>query len=112
MERSAMPQPRKKALILCGGLQSGGTTLVSYCFLQRADTDGVLDADNDLLPTLDPNLARPFAWYKTTISSFRLSEIADHYRDAGWNVRTLLVLRDLRSVWASLRREAREKQAS
>ena len=95
----------KQVLILCGGLQSSGTTLVSYCFLQRADTDGVLDADNDLLPAIDPRLARPFAWYKTTISSFRLSEIAQHYRDAGWDVRTLLVLRDLRAVWASLRKK-------
>ncbi len=95
-----MPQPE---LLLCGGLQSSGSTLVSYCFLQRADTNGVLDADNDLLPAIDERLARPFAWYKTTISCFRLSEIAQHYRDAGWRVRTLLILRDLRAVWASLR---------
>jgi hypothetical protein len=103
---SAMALHTEKALVLCGGLQSSGTTLVSYCFLQRGDTDGVLDADNDLLPALDPQLARPFAWYKTTISSFRLSEIAQHYRDAGWDVRTLLVLRDLRAVWASLRKKS------
>jgi hypothetical protein len=101
-----MALPAKKALILCGGLQSSGTTLISYCFLQRGDTDGVLDADNDLLPALEPRLARPFAWYKTTISCFRLSEIAQHYRDAGWEVRTLLVLRDLRAVWASLRKKS------
>jgi hypothetical protein len=92
-----------KALILCAGLQSSGTTLISYCFLQRADTNGVLDADNDLLPTIDSNLAQPYAWYKTTVSCFRQSEIAQYFRDAGWEVRTLLVLRDLRSVWASLR---------
>jgi Sulfotransferase family len=95
----------EKTLLLCGGLQSGGTTLVSYCFLQRRDTNGVLDADNDLLPAIDPRLARPFAWYKTTISSFRLSEIARHYCDTGWEVRPLLVLRDLRAVWASLRKK-------
>jgi hypothetical protein len=98
-----MAPPRDNALILCAGLQSSGTTLVSYCFLQRADMDGVLDADNDLLPAIDRSLARPFAWYKTTICCFRLSEIAQHYRDSGWDVRTLLVVRDLRSVWASLR---------
>jgi hypothetical protein len=96
----------EKTLLLCGGLQSSGTTLISYCFLQRGDTDGVLDADNDLLPALDPQLARPVAWYKTTISSFRLSEIAQYYRDAGWDVRTLLVLRDLRAIWASLRKKS------
>jgi hypothetical protein len=56
-----------------------------------------------LLPALDVGLARPFAWYKTTIGCFRLSEIAQHYRDDGWDVRTLLVVRDLRAVWASLR---------
>lgn len=100
-----MDQEVEKTLILCGGMQSGGTTLVSYCFLQRGDTDGVLDADNDLLPALDARLARPYAWYKTTISSFRLSEIAQHYRDAGWSVRPLLVVRDLRWVWASLRKK-------
>ena len=93
-----MALPAEKVLVLCDGLQSSGTTLVSYCFLQRGDTDGVLDAENDLLPALDSRLARPFAWYKTTISCFRLSEVADHYRDAGWDVRTLLVLRDPRAV--------------
>jgi hypothetical protein len=94
-----------KTLVVCAGLQSGGTTLVSYCFLQRGDTDGVLDADNDLLPALDPGLARPIAWYKTTISCFRLGEIVQHYCDAGWHARPLLVLRDLRAVWASLTRK-------
>lgn len=97
---AAVPQP---VLIVCGGLQSSGSTLVSYCFLQRGDMNGVLDADNDLLPAIDASLAGPIAWYKTTISCFRLSEIAQHYSDAGWQVRTLLVLRDLRAVWASLR---------
>jgi hypothetical protein len=98
--------PAGKTLILCAGLQSSGTTLISYCFLQRSDTDGVLDAEFDLLPAIDSRLARPYAWYKTTISCFRLSEIARHYRDAGWNVRSLLVMRDLRAVWASLRKKA------
>ena len=41
-----MAEPRK-TLYLCGGLQSSGTTLVSWCFLQRADMNGALDADND-----------------------------------------------------------------
>ena len=79
------PAP-KKTLILCAGLQSSGSTLVSYCFLQRNDMNGVLDAENDLLPALDPQLARPIAWYKTTIGCFRLTEMARHYRDAGWHV--------------------------
>src|SRR3954447_17527268 len=98
--------PAGKTLILCAGLQSSGTTLISYCFLQRSDTDGVLDAEFDLLPALDSRLARPYAWYKTTISCFRLSEIVCHYRDFGWDVRPLLVMRDLRAVWTSLRKKA------
>ena len=42
------------------------------------------------------------AWYKITTSCFHLSELADHYRDQGWEVHPLLVIRDLRKVWASL----------
>ena len=97
--------PSEKMLVVCAGLQSSGSTLISYCFLQRADMDGVLDAEFDLLPALDPRLARPYAWYKSTICCFRLSEIARHYHDAGWDVRSLLVVRDLRAVWASLRKK-------
>ena len=43
------------------GLQSGGTTLISWCFLQRADTDGILDANNDVFADLPPSLPSPFA---------------------------------------------------
>ena len=92
-------------LYLCGGLQSSGSTLVSWCFLQRTDMDGILDADNDLLPRLDAAIGRPHLWYKTTICCFRLAELVDHYRDEGWAVRPLLVVRDLRHVWSSLRRK-------
>jgi hypothetical protein len=91
-----------KTLFLCGGTQSSGSTLVSWCFLQRADMNGVLDADNDLLPSIDPRIGTPLAWYKTTISAFRLSELVAHYEDLGWEVRPLLVVRDLRYVWSSL----------
>jgi hypothetical protein len=64
--------------------------------------DGVLDADNDLLPEIDPGLGMPWSWYKTTICCFRLSELVRHYQDEGWEVRPLLVVRDLRDIWASL----------
>jgi len=75
---------------------------VSWCFLQRGDMDGILDSENDLLPPVDRNLGRPHTWYKTVISCFRLTEMAEHYRDEGWDVRPLLVTRDLRDVWASM----------
>ena len=91
-----------RRLYLCGGLQGSGSTLVSWCFLQRSDMDGVLDADNDLLPFLDPRLGNPYAWYKTNVGSFRLSELVRHYGDLGWDVYPLLVVRDLRDLWASL----------
>lgn len=89
-------------LHLCGGLQSSGSTLVSWCFLQRADMNGVLDADNDMLPCFDPRGRADLLWSKTTISGFRLSEIIEHCQDFGWRVRPLLIVRDVRKVWASL----------
>src|SRR3954462_2903364 len=98
--------PAGQTLILCAGLQSSGTTLISYCFLRRCDTDGVLDAEFDLLPALDSRLARSYAWYKTTISCFRWSEIVCSSRDAVWDYQPQLVVRDLRAVWASLRKKA------
>ena len=48
MDRSS---PR---LFLCAGLQCSGSTLVSWCFLQRRDMDGVLDGEYDLLPRIAP----------------------------------------------------------
>jgi hypothetical protein len=93
-----------RPLYLCTGLQSSGSTLVSWCFLQRSDTDGILDADNDLLPEM-PLLRAPRAWYKTTLCCFRSAELAAHFGDAGWQVRPLLICRDVRAVWASLSRK-------
>ncbi len=37
-----------RRVILCGGLQSSGSSLISWCFLQRRDTDGVFDANGDM----------------------------------------------------------------
>jgi hypothetical protein len=74
---------------------------VAWCFLQRADMDGVLDARNDLLPEL-PSIAVPNLYCKITISSFRLTEMVEHYQDEGWDVRPMLVVRDVRSVFNSL----------
>ena len=91
----------QKVLYLCGAPQSSGSSLVSWCFLQRSDTDGILDSRNDLLPTIPP-LRAPNAWCKLTISSFRLLDAAKHYEDEGWTVRPLLVVRDPRAVFNSL----------
>ena len=89
-------------LFLCAGLQCSGSTLISWCFLQRHDMDGVLDGEYDLLPRLSPNLGKPLTWCKTTISSFRLTELKSHYEDEGWSVSPLLIVRDIRDTWASL----------
>src|SRR5688572_28107305 len=88
-------------LYLCGAPQSSGSSLVSWCFLQRADTDGVLDARNDLLPDVSA-VATANAWCKFTVSAFRTLDVACHLADAGWVVRPLLVVRDLRLVFDSL----------
>jgi hypothetical protein len=89
-------------LCVCGGLQGSGATLVSWCFLQRADMNGVLDGDNDLLPWITHPSDGGTVWYKTTVSCFRLSELVEHFEDYGWEVRPLLVVRDVRRAWASL----------
>jgi hypothetical protein len=75
----------------CLGAFSSGRTWTAY-----------LDADNDLLPFLDPRLGTPHAWYKTNVGSFRMSELVRHYGDLGWDVYPLLVVRDLRDLWARL----------
>lgn len=91
-----------RPLYLCAGLQSSGSTLVSWCFLQRADMDGVLDARGDILPEIPNWIGAPRVWAKFTVSSFRLSEMIAHYADDGWKVRPLLVVRDVRNVFDSL----------
>jgi hypothetical protein len=89
-------------LFVCAGLQGSGSTFVSWCFLQRADLDGVLDGQCDLLPEL-PRERRPtWFWYKSTISAFRLRDMVCYFADEGWHVRPLLVARDVRSVFHSL----------
>ena len=97
-------------LYLCCGLQSSGTTLVSWCFLQRADMNGVLDAQYYLLPEtfhmlpqLD-SISNPlFNWYKATIACFRLTEYVGYFSDFGRVVVPFLVVKDVRNVWNSLR---------
>jgi Sulfotransferase family len=93
---------RSGELYLCGGTQSSGSTLISWCFLQRHDMDGFLDADNDLLADIPRDWGSMSTWYKTTISCFRMSELMAHFQDAAWRVHPLLVVRDVRQVWASL----------
>jgi len=95
-----MPAERRR-LYLCAGLQSSGSTLVSWCFLQRADMDGVLDARFDMLPTL-PVVSSPRLWCKFTVACFRFSEVADHFRDEGFDVSPVLVARDVRPVFQSM----------
>ncbi|HSZ56214.1 MAG TPA: hypothetical protein VK797_11170 [Tepidisphaeraceae bacterium] len=92
----------RQTLYLCTGTQSSGSTLISWCFLQRHDMDGVLDARFDHLPSLPQNLSAPLPWVKFTIACFRFSEVRAHFEDEGWTVRPLLVVRDVRSVFNSL----------
>jgi hypothetical protein len=91
-----------RKLILCGGLQCSGSTLVSWCFLQRPDTDGFLDAGGDRLPEIPSDITAPYIWCKLTNSSFRFVEVMEHLADQGWQVVPLLVLRDVRAVFNSL----------
>ena len=90
-------------MILAAGLQSGGSTLVSWCFLQRPDCDGVLDGDTDLIPLLGEHLTvAENIWFKTTISSFTLQELIALLEDDGFRVSPMLIVRDVRKTWVSL----------
>ncbi len=95
-------QWERRPLFLCAGLQSSGTTLVSWCFLQRRDMDGVLDGYGDILAEIPRHLPVPCTWCKFTITAFRLRDMVMRYEDEGWDVRPLLVIRDVRTVFNSL----------
>jgi len=91
-----------KILYLCGGMQSGGTTLVSWVYLQRDDMDGVFDMENSVIEIDLSKVKTPYAWVKMTVGSFTIQDVADIYADMGWEVRPLLVVRDVRRIYSSL----------
>ncbi len=91
-----------RTMILCSGMQSGGTSLISWCFLQHKDINGILDLPHDILKPL-PDIKEPYAWVKTTSSSFRWEEAAEYYLQHGYNVKPLLIIRDPRCAFSSLR---------
>lgn len=91
-----------RELYLCAGLQSSGSTLISWCFLQRRDMDGILDGRGDVLPAIPCDLVAPRIWCKFTITAFRLRDMIVRYEADGWQVRPVLVVRDVRSAFNSL----------
>jgi hypothetical protein len=95
----------RQRMILCGGLQSGGTTLVSWTFLQRRDTNGVLDMQNSIIHTSFDKVVEPIIWVKMTVGAFRWLEVRDIYRDFGWDPQPLLIVRDVRHAFCSLMRK-------
>jgi len=92
----------KRPLYLCAGLQSSGSTLASWCFLQRRDMNGILDGRGDVLPEIPEDLPVPYTWAKFTITAFRLRDMILRYEDEGWDVHPLLIVRDVRAVFNSL----------
>ncbi len=97
-----MTSAGEQRMILCAGLQSGGTTLISWCFLQRQDTNGVLDMPHDVLQTSFEEVREPIVWVKMTISAFSWIDVRDLLTDLGWNPEPLLIVRDVRTAYASL----------
>lgn len=94
---------RARPVLLCGGLQGSGSTLLSWCFLQRADTAGVLDQYHDrLVEVADLAADVPHLWCKMTIASFTLHECAAYLSWEGFTPRPLLLVRDVRAVWNGL----------
>lgn len=94
---------RPRTLFLCGGMQSSGSTLASWCFLQRQDLDGVFDMENSQIHQDFTRVKTDPVWVKMTIGSFRLTELVSLYEAQGWIVKPLLVRRDLSLVYRSLR---------
>jgi len=83
-------------------MASGGTTLVSWCFLQRSDMDGALDVAGNR-PLAVPLVSSPFIWYKMAIQFFRWIEMAAILEQWGYqDIRPLLVVRDIRAALVSL----------
>jgi len=101
---SKLSKPR--TLYLCGGLQSSGSTLVSWCFLQRRDLDGVLDMENSSIQQDFSRVQTESVWLKMTIGAFRLAELTELYLAQGWDVKPILINRDLRDVYYSLKGKA------
>ena len=91
-----------RRMILCAGLQCGGTTLISWCFLQRRDTNGVLDMPNDVIQTSFEEAKEPILWVKQTVGAFRWLDVYETYRDLGLNPEPLLIVRDMRTTYSSL----------
>lgn len=84
------------------GLQSGGTTMVSYCFLQRSDLSGILDWFHDRLPIPSVPSSGDTFWCKCTVASFSAVEVIAHVEQFGFRVRPVLILRDVRRAFDSL----------
>lgn len=105
IEATDTPYPTPR-MILCAGLQSGGTTLISWCFLQRRDTNGVLDTPSDLIQPRFERVREPIVWVKQTVASFRWLDLCETYRDLGWEPEPLLVVRDVRAAYSSLIRKS------
>lgn len=95
-----------RRMILCAGLQSSGSTLFSWCFLQRRDVNGALDMPNDLVLTAFEKVTDPILWVKMTIGAFRWLDVCETYRDMGWSPEPLLFVRDIRATYASLMKKS------
>lgn len=92
-----------KRMILAAGTQSGGTTLVSWCFLQHPMLDGELDMASDRIQIDLSRVATPMTWIKMTHYSFRWREVAEVYRLLGYKISPLLIVRNPYLSYASLK---------
>ncbi|NCP65365.1 MAG: sulfotransferase [Paraglaciecola sp.] len=92
-----------KKMILATGLQSGGTTLVSYAFLNHPQLDGILDMASDRIEVNFDKVKTPITWVKMTTIAFRWEEVAEVYKTLGYDVVPLLIVRNPFDAWASLK---------
>ena len=102
LELLMVSKERRQKLFLCAGLQGSGSTLVSWCFMQHPELNGVLDMPFDYIQTDFSSVKERSLWVKMTVASFSWHDLAAVYRQIGYEVIPVLVVRNPYRVWHSL----------
>lgn len=92
-----------KNLRLLIGLQSGGSSLLSYCICRHSKVQGVFDGFHDRLISVNFLEANSINFIKFTCASYSPSEVISYYESAGYAVSAVILTRSLDEVYQSLK---------
>lgn len=67
--------------------------------------DGVYDMENSVIHTDFSLIKTEYTWVKMTVGSFRTTDVVSIYSDMGFEVKPMLVVRDVRFAFSSLIRK-------